>query len=431
MLDSVFIHTIMGEDMNIIRLNLRNYRSFPELEVYFQPIGVNVLVGVNGAGKSTVLDAIGSMMQHMVARLKTESGRGAPIAEADIMVGANEASISLCFEENGDTYSFEATGARRGYSRVNTVSRFTDLAKWSASYRDARSQGKQVIYPLLAHYRVNRVVDKVPKRQKALDNADPLNGYIGSLSGQGDFRHFFAWYREQEDYENEQLRENRSYRDQPLEAVRCALGAVLPQLENIHITRRPQAMVATKGGKRIEISQLSDGEKCYMALVGDIACRLARFHEGTDHPADSILASPGIVLIDELDLHLHPQWQREAIRKLPVIFPGIQFIITTHSPQMIGEVNPERVQYLTAGKPSTDMMPTSIGMTSGEILEQHMGSSELSEDARKLADRVLCAINAGDIPAARVRLDEFCQALPNARSLPLYATLLAELEFMS
>lgn len=421
----------MGIDMNIIRLNLRNYRSFPELEVHFQPVGVNVLVGVNGSGKSTVLDAIGSMMQHMVARLKTESGRGAPIAEADIMVGASEASIGICFEENGNTYSFEVAGARLGFSRGGMSSRFTDLAKWSAAYRDARSQNKQVIYPLLAHYRVNRVVNKVPKRQKALDSGDPLNGYTGSLSGQGDFRHFFAWYREQEDYENEQLREDRSYRDQPLEAVRCALSAVLPQLENIHVTRRPQAMVATKGGKRIEISQLSDGEKCYMALVGDIACRLARFHEGTNHTADMILASPGIVLIDELDLHLHPQWQREAIRKLPHIFPGIQFIITTHSPQMIGEVEPDHIQYLTAGKPSTETKRTSIGMTSGEILEQHMGSKELSEDARKPAEQVLRAINAGDIPAAKARLEEFCQALPNARSLPLYATLLAELEFMS
>lgn len=421
----------MGIDMNIIRLSLRNYRSFPELEVNFQPIGVNVLVGVNGSGKSTVLDAIGSMMQHMVARLKTESGRGAPIAEADIMVGASEASIGICFEENENAYSFEVAGTRLGYSRVNMSSRFTDLAKWSAAYRDARSEGKQVIYPLLAHYRVNRVVNKVPKRQKAPDIGDPLNGYTGSLSGQGDFRHFFAWFREQEDYENEQRREDHSYRDQPLEAVRCALSAVLPQLENIHITRRPQAMVATKGGKRIEISQLSDGEKCYMALVGDIACRLARFHEGTDHSADMILASPGVVLIDELDLHLHPQWQREAIRKLPLIFPGIQFIITTHSPQMIGEVKPDYIQYLTAGKPSTEKKRTSIGMTSGEILEQHMGSKELSEDARKLADHVLCAINAGDIPTAKERLEEFCHALPNARSLPLYATLLAELEFMS
>ena len=103
--------------MNIIRLNLRNYRSFPELEVHFQPVGVNVLVGVNGSGKSTVLDAIGSMMQHMVARLKTESGRGAPIAEADIMVGASEAGIGICFEENGNTYSFEVAGARLGFSR--------------------------------------------------------------------------------------------------------------------------------------------------------------------------------------------------------------------------------------------------------------------------------------------------------------------------
>ena len=89
---------------------------------------------------------------------------------------------------------------------------------------------------------------------------------------------------------------------------------------------------------------MSDGEKCYLALIGDIACRLARLNTLTAKTTEEILSSEGIVLIDELELHLHPKWQREAIRHLQSIFPRIQFIITTHSLMLLRELEIMRLE---------------------------------------------------------------------------------------
>lgn len=66
-------------------------------------------------------------------------------------------------------------------------------------------------------------------------------------------------------------------------------------------------------------------------MVADIAARMAEANPGKENP----LSTSGIILIDEVDLHLHPQWQRTILKSLHSIFPNVQFIVTTHSPSVI------------------------------------------------------------------------------------------------
>ena len=99
---------------------------------------------------------------------------------------------------------------------------------------------------------------------------------------------------------------------------------------------KPQLLIE-KQGAVIPVAKLSDGERGMLALVFDLTRRLAQANPNLDDPAAE---GVGVVLIDEIDLHLHPEWQRTIVTNLPETFPRLQFIATTHSPQVIGEVLP-------------------------------------------------------------------------------------------
>jgi predicted ATP-binding protein involved in virulence len=111
--------------------------------------------------------------------------------------------------------------------------------------------------------------------------------------------------------------------------------AMLDGFEDIHIDRKPLAMKVKKDGRYLKLNQLSDGEKCTIALFGDLARRMAIANPQRKNP----LEGTGVVLIDELDLHMHTSWQRKVMNVLKRTFPNIQFIITTHSPQILGELD--------------------------------------------------------------------------------------------
>jgi len=137
----------------------------------------------------------------------------------------------------------------------------------------------------------------------------------------------------------------------------------------------------------LSLNQLSDGEKNMIAMVGDIARRLAMANSKLPNP----LEGDGIILIDEIDLHLHPAWQRMIVSKLTEVFPNCQFIVTTHSPQIIGEVSHEHIRILEKDEKGQLIIKTphqSLGLTSGEILEELMNTSKRDEDISKKLDTI-------------------------------------------
>ena len=152
-----------------------------------------------------------------------------------------------------------------------------------------------------------------------------------------DFRNLFKWFRNQEDIENQaKVRNNNmGYEDRSLKVVKKAMLAMLDGFEDIHIERKSLSMKVTKNGRNFKINQLSDGEKCTISLFGDLARRMALANPGRENP----LEGTGVMLIDELELHMHTSWQRKVLGVLKETFPNIQFIITTHSPQILGELD--------------------------------------------------------------------------------------------
>lgn len=155
----------------------------------------------------------------------------------------------------------------------------------------------------------------------------------------------------------------------------------------------------TKNNQEFSLTQLSDGEKLMIAMVGDIARRLAIANPGLDDP----LQGEGVVMIDEIELHLHPKWQRMIIPRLTKTFPNLQFIVTTHSPQVIGEVKDGKVFLLWQDEDSilAEELDYYYGWDSNRILEELMETPHKNEEIEEKITDLYRLIDKNDIEGAK------------------------------
>jgi len=148
------------------------------------------------------------------------------------------------------------------------------------------------------------------------------------------------------------------------------------------------------GGTVQPMGNLSAGQRMMLALVADLAikCVTQNAYLITEEDPDAVLRlTPGVVLIDELDVHLHPKWQRRVAGDLKRTFPAIQFVCTTHSPQIIGELQPEEIRILSEGKVYTP--PRSFGIDSNGVLEGILNAPSRDEAVSELLARIFRAID--------------------------------------
>jgi len=391
----------------IHQLTLEHFRGAKNLPLALHK-QLNVFVGMNGAGKSSVLDATALLLSWLVNRIKHSGSSGRPIQEKDIRNGEARAKISLICNHLGGNLSWNLAKTRTGRSNegVSVLVTMTQVAK-EIQVKISEQDG-QLNLPLFAYYPVNRAVLDIPLRIRSKHNFDLLSAYDESLTSGASFRTFFEWFREREDLENENRRyldqrikpENYQFPDAQLEAVRQAITQFLPEFTNLTVRRNPLSMEVEKNGARLSVNQLSDGEKCLMALVGDLARRLAIANPVASKP----LAGDGIVLIDEIDLHLHPKWQRMVIPKLTEVFPHCQFIVTTHSPHVITHVKAENLFLLNqTGRGITAERPNeAYGKNVDRILEDLMGLETTRPDrVNGSLHQLYTAIEQGQLSDAR------------------------------
>jgi len=277
---------------------------------------------------------------------------------------------------------FQGLFSNRDRSNLTNLNDFTKHLQEKISESEER-----VNLPIFVYYSVGRAVLDIPLRIRERHSFKLFAAYDHALEKSGiTFRSFFEWFREREDLENEN-RKYVNFREQPedfcfpdpqLEAVRNALQLFLPEFENLTVRRNPLRMEVEKNGKTLTINQLSDGEKCLMAMVGDLARRMAIANVMRENPLDG----DGIVLIDEIDLHLHPKWQRMVVPKLIEVFPNCQFIISTHSPNVITHVHPNNLYLLKQSETGmiAERPSESYGKTVDRILEDLMGLTTTRPD---------------------------------------------------
>lgn len=265
--------------------------------------------------------------------------------------------------------------------------------------------------PLLVYYPSQRTIYEIPLESDEKHEFNQLSAYDRTITKKVDFTDFFIWYRNQEDLENEtRLDSDPSYADRNLKAIRVALLALIPEFSYLRVRRSPLRMTVTKvvdrEAQELIINQLSDGEKSLLAMVGDLARRLAIANPNLENPLDG----SGIVLIDEIELHLHPQWQRRIIPALTKIFPNLQFIITTHSPQVLSNVQRENVFILEDFK-LVEKTPYTYGRDSNSILFELMGVEERIPEIKQELDACFDLIDRDEIEKAKEKLQELSNKL--------------------
>jgi predicted ATP-binding protein involved in virulence len=388
--------------MRVKKVSFKGFRGLGELSLSLDQ-SATVLVGSNGTGKSAVLAGIAILLsrlpdhvQRTIGGRKTGSSRA--LSAEDVTNWESRAELAITVEHDGELFEWTRSAEKTLRGRAKEGDEGPQARALAQRWLPpSLTKLENISIPLAVIYPTNRAVLDVPLRIRVKHAFDQLDGW--SLhAGESQFRLFFEWFRDREDAENEQrLRASKSYRDPQLQAVRAAVARLVPGLERLRVERSPLRMLVTKEGKDVAVDQLSDGEKCMLAMVADLARRLA-----LANPKADPLKGEGIVLIDEVELHLHPAWQRTVVADLRRAFPNCQLILSTHSPQVLGDVKPESIFLLRrAGKRVEVAHPAaSFGRDSNQILEELMRVPERRKATKEALEALFAAIDLGDLATA-------------------------------
>ena len=392
--------------MKLGHIYAHNYKGFSQVNL---DLGKStVFFGVNGVGKSSLLALINYLLRPWCNRLNPSQGKAfGTITDDMIHLGESEMRISVNIDTPEKTYLLtrnhrKSIPGKRGSSTI-AMNAYLQLTEDIRSYVESTHN-----LPIFVNYGTNRSVLQIPLRIRQKHEFTQYTALERAVENSIDFKTFFEWFRNQEDIENEYIRDNgnNKYRDPSLECVRRAVEAMLDQVTGLRIKRNPVRMVVEKNGSELLVDNLSDGEKCTLALFGDLARRLAIANPDMDNP----LCGEGIVLIDEIELHMHPTWQRKILSTLKKTFPNIQFIITTHSPQVLGELNDEYLIFHIKQSEKDEQLITSIermdGFDSNYILEHFMGTSSVNTAFLEKVKNAYRLIHANQFEEAQAAINE-------------------------
>ena len=392
----------MTGTVHIEQLWFRDFRGLRDVRLTLPRGRVAVFVGANGAGKSTVLEGAAILLSRLAARIRSPQSGGRQITDDDIHNEASDAEVGIRFRLGHDEATWTVVKTRRGRA-VRERSELDRMGALAEPLRERlRAEPETTSIPVFAFYPVTRAVLDIPLKTKRKQDFDQLSALDNALTGaQGAFRVFFEWFRIREDYENERRVEDLAYRDPQLEAVRRAVERLMPGFRNLRVRRQRLRMVVTKGHREITVNQLSDGEKCLLALVGDLARRLALANPAATDP----LGGAGVVLIDEIELHLHPKWQHQVVSRLAETFPGCQFLITTHSPAVLSHVENGAAFLLRSEQEEVKVYTLDpYGRDANALLEDVFGASARTPDVEEDLQRLFTLIDEEKYDEARALL---------------------------
>ncbi len=417
--------------MRLEKLHIQNFRGLGEVILNFPQTNLTVLIGINGAGKSSVLDCIAIMLAQFVARLRNSKKVEVRLTENDINIHSDFTANTITIV-TGERESLSWRMVQERVYRQN-LSSYDEINNYIKDFQENLKKHPNLNLPVMVYYQTHRMVLKNPyvlnskSSKKTKKEVSPqFYAYEKAFStGVNNFQDFFDWFKEEEDYENEiRLRENANYRNLKLEIVRRAILNFLEIFSNSHfsdlrvvratlerdnnfnsISNQP-SLTITKNSQDLRLEQLSDGEKMLLMLVTDLARRLA-IANPSYHDA---LLGEGIVLIDEIDLHLHPQWQRNVVRSLTQTFPNCQFIVTTHSPQVLSGVRRENV-FILENSQLVENTPHTYGKDSNSILYELMNVKERPDEVQQQIDSCFQLIDDDRLEDAKLALQKLSNLL--------------------
>ncbi|MGP7735431.1 AAA family ATPase [Oceanimonas smirnovii] len=366
--------------MKIKKLTLTNFRRFAEFEIGFEQ-QLTVLVARNGAGKSSVLDAVATALGPFLTRLPGVSGLNPRDLDFRVFEDGQKPPFMRIACESYDGICWDRTEKRDKTKK--TAAQIPDglgikqLNDHVDCFVDAHNEGDDYQLPVFVYYGTGRGVFDVPQRKKGFGKVfSRFEALDGALESRTNFRRFVEYFYFLEGQESRLQKEKRSFDVElpELKAIRAAVQRLMPEFSNPRGAHPAGIMVdwtVEKEVKQLRIEQLSDGYRTTLAMVMDIAARMAEANPSMADP----LETEGVVLIDEVDLHLHPGWQQRILPDLTRTFPNVQFIVTTHSPQVVSTVLPQSLRVIDWQADTPRLLPVdfSLGAESQQVLKQVLG----------------------------------------------------------
>jgi len=399
--------------MRIDRLQVENFKGFDKREFNFHP-QMNLICGVNGTGKTTILDALAIAAGSWFLGLREESSarhirqHEVRIKELPQSEERNQVDGSLRIDlVEQFPCSVSAEGLVQGKviqwqrsleskrSRT-TTKQATQLMELSQDADVSVRDGRTLTLPLISYYGTGRLWE-VPreqahiKSQKQLgkrENHSRFAGYKNSIEPRLSVADLTRWIAEQNWSAFQAGGDpNGIYQVVKKAILSCIEGAT----DLFYAPNRGEVIVEVEKQGRQPFNNLSDGQRCMLSLIGDLAHKAATLNPGLGEAA--LLETNGVVLIDELDLHLHPIWQRRVIEDLRRTFPNLQFFATTHSPFLIQSLRSgEELLMLDgaataqlANKTLEDIAQDIMGVPHSEVSQRYF---EMKQTARQYLERL-------------------------------------------
>lgn len=434
--------------MRIDQLTLKNFRGIREGSFEFPRAperrkggngSFNLLVGPNGAGKTSILEGLAVAASGLFLSMRGTDVRNIRHDDAHVLIKIIEGQAHVVpqypvtVDAGGVVDGKPLHWARslaeptKGKSTRTKDKAAQEMAEASRTMGIRAIDGWDNSLPLISYYGADRLwnepKDMLRNRKDGLKQHDPhemaiapkneaelaweqfskrVGGYSNSVNGRCSPRDLQRWLGF-EDYKAYKSKKESIH----AQIVKNAMRDCLPGVEELAYEGGLGSLLFQRKGEWIDFRHLSEGQRNMAALVGDIAWKAAQLNPHLGERA--LKETPGVVLIDELDMHLHPEWQRMIVRKLQEIFPEIQFICATHSPQIVGEVPAAEVRILAEG----DDFPArqSKGIDSNRILEEVMESSARRMEDQQLIHDLAMAIDDENFGRAEVLLSDLKSTL--------------------
>lgn len=390
--------------MKISRLKITNFKCFESREFTFHP-NFNLIVGENGSGKTSVLEALAvatgswflGLKGYDSRNIRDEDIRSVTTFEQRLFQIRQQFPVEIqafgtlgAIKDIGWKRTLEGAGGRTTRTGAGLIKTFAENCAKKVML------GDEVVLPVISYYGAGRLWlepkdmhgDQTQKKANkkvapqdlhndtAVDDAvffgSRLVGYRYSVDPRCSPRDLLRWMRFQRRIELDEDVES-----EPFRLVLSAIRTCLP-VNGLRFSIRHGTLVAElETGSLIPFSHLSDGYRNIIAMVGDLAYKCAVLNP---HLRQSALSEThGVVLIDELDLHLHPTWQRRVIEDLRSTFPKIQFICTTHSPFLIQSLRSGEELVMLKGqttaelsnKPIDEIAHSIMGIKNPEVAQRY------------------------------------------------------------
>lgn len=416
--------------LRLDKLVLKNFRCFADCELDLHP-QLTVLVADNGNGKSALLDALAiSLGLFIDVLLGSSQTRGFErtdvrlVSHGDLGMSATPpTAFTATGQVQGEQLKWSRSLASVAQSARTSIKDAQQLRRAADALRQrlrssVEADAAQTVLPVLAYYGTGRLWSEHRltrgKRGAAGTAGGRLTGYIDALSPSSSFKSFVTWYQQEVAAMNQPGTQGRPDRPELLvaavvEATRTVLAPT--GWGDLHWDiNDDRLLVEHKEYGKLPLSMVSDGVQNMVAFVADLAHRCARLN-----PRLGLMAAketPGVVIVDEVDMHLHPKWQQQVIALLQEAFPQVQMVVSTHSPQVLSTVDVSSIRLVRheggVGRLTTPQLQTK-GVESADVLASIMGVDPVPQvrEAKLLSEaRALIEDGKGDSAEAKAMREE-------------------------